>query len=55
MYFAVTANEGFKLRSMDIIATFLQSKCLDREVYMEQPKDVNKEGKPNYIRMYLQN
>ena len=45
MYFAVAANEGFKLRSIDIRAAFLQAKCLDREVYMEPPKDVKKEGK----------
>ena len=45
MYFAVAANEGFKLRSIDIRAAFLQAKCFDREVYMELPKDVKKEGK----------
>ena len=45
MYFAVAANEGFKLRSIDIRAAFLQAKGLDREVYMEPPKDVKKEGK----------
>ena len=45
IYFAVAANEGFKLRSIDIRAAFLQAKCLDREVYMEPPKDVKKEGK----------
>ena len=45
MYFAVAANEGFKLMSVDIRAAFLQAKCLDREVYMKSPKDVKKEGK----------
>ena len=45
MYFAVAANEGFKLRSIDIRAAFLQAKCLDREVYIEPPKDEKKEGK----------
>ena len=45
IYFAVPANEGFKLRSIDIRVAFLQAKCLDREVYMEPPKDVKKEGK----------
>ena len=45
MYFALAANEGFKLRSIDIRAAFLQAKGLDREVYMEPPKDVKKEGK----------
>ena len=45
MYFALAANEGFRLRSIDIRAAFLQAKGLDREVYMEPPKDVKKEGK----------
>ena len=45
MYFALAANEGFKLRSIDIRAAFLQTKGLDREVYMEPPKDVKKQGK----------
>merc|ERR1712002_185008 len=45
MYFAVAANEGFNLRSLDIRAAFLQAKGLDREVFMEPPKDVKKEGK----------
>ena len=41
IYFAVTA----KLRSIDIRTALLQAKCSDREVYMEPPKDVKKEGK----------
>ena len=45
MYFAVAANEGFELRSIDIRAAFLQAKGLDREVYMEPPKDIRKKGK----------
>ena len=45
LFFAVAANEGFKLRSIDIRAAFLQAKSLDREVYLEPPKDVKKEGK----------
>jgi len=45
MYFAVAANEGFELRSIDIRAAFLQAKGLDREVYMEPPKDIRKQVK----------
>ena len=45
MYFAVAANEGFGLRSMDIREEFLLTKCLDREVFLEPPKDIKKEGK----------
>ena len=45
IYFAVAANEGFKLRSIDIRPAFLQTKGFDRKVYMEPPKDIKKEGK----------
>ena len=44
LFFSITANEGFKLRSMDIRAVFLQAKELDRDVYLMPPKDVRKEG-----------
>ena len=42
---AIAANEGFSLRSIDIKATFLQAKGLDREVYLEGPRDAKKEGR----------
>ena len=45
LFFAVAANERFILRSIDIRAAFLQVKCLDKEVYLEPPRDVKKEGK----------
>ena len=45
MYFAVAANEGFNLRSIDIRAAFLQAKGLDRDVYLEPPRDFKTEGK----------
>ena len=44
LFFAVAANERFKLRSMDIRAAFLQAKELDRDVFMVPPKDVKKES-----------
>ena len=44
LFFAVAANEEFKLRSMDIPAAFLQAKELEREIYMVPPKDVKKES-----------
>ena len=44
MYFVVAANEGFDIRSIDIRAAFLQANGLDREVYMEPPKDIKKQG-----------
>ena len=44
-YFAVAENEGFDLRIIDIRVLFLQAKVLDREVYMEPPKNVKKQAK----------
>jgi hypothetical protein len=44
VFLVVAANEGFELESVDIRAAFLQSKDLDRDVYVEPPKDL-KEGK----------
>ena len=44
MFYAMAANEGFNLRSMDIKAAFLQVNELDRDVYIEPPSDVKKEG-----------
>ena len=39
---AVSANFGFKLASVDIHAAFVQSKVLDRDVYVEPPPDVKR-------------
>ena len=44
MLVAVAANFGFKLASVDIRVAFLQSKVLDREVFIEPPSDVKKQG-----------
>ena len=41
---ALYANFGFKLPSVDIYATFTKSKVLDREVFVEPPLDVKKQG-----------
>merc|ERR1711921_57812 len=39
------ANQNFRVVSMDIRAAFLQAKKLDREVFVEPPSDIKKEGK----------
>ena len=44
MLMAVAANSRFKLASVDIRAAFLQSKVLDRDVFIEPPSDVKKLG-----------
>ena len=45
MFYAIAANDGFDLRSMDIRAAFLKSNDLDRDVFVEPPGDVKKDGK----------
>ena len=40
----MAANEGFKLRSVDIHVAFLQAKDLEREIFLLPPRDVQKEG-----------
>ena len=44
MLMAVAANLRFKLASVDIKAAFLQSKVLDRYVFVEPLSDVKKPG-----------
>ena len=41
---ALSANLGFKLASVDICAAILQNKILHREVYVEHPSDIKKQG-----------
>ena len=41
---AVAANNGFKLASLDIRAAFLQSKTLNRDVFIKPPGDIRKPG-----------
>ena len=41
---AVAANNGFRLASLDICAAFLQSKSLDRDVFVKPPEDIKKPG-----------
>ena len=38
---AIAAIFGFKLTSVDIRAAFIQSKVLNREVYIEPPPDLD--------------
>ena len=40
---AVAANINFKLALVDIRAGFLQSRTLDRDVFMKPPPDIRKE------------
>ena len=44
LFCSVAANEQFGIQSIDIRAAFLQSKELDRDVYLEPPKDLRTLG-----------
>ena len=44
MFLSVVANEDFELRKIDIRAAFLQAKQLDREVFLQPPRDIKREG-----------
>ena len=41
---ALLANFHFKLVLVDIRAAFLQSKVLDRDIFVEPPTDIKKQG-----------
>ena len=41
---ALSANYHFKIASVDIRAAFLQSKVLDKEVYVEPLSEIKKQG-----------
>ena len=44
MFFSVAANEDFELRKIDIRAAFLQTKQIDRDVFLKSSKDIKNEG-----------
>ena len=44
LFYSIAANEGFDLKVTDIKAAFLQSNVLDRDVFIELPTDIKKEG-----------
>ena len=44
LFLSVAANEDFKLRKIDISGAVLQAKQLDREVFLQPPKDIKREG-----------
>ena len=44
LFCSIASNENFSIQSMDIRAAFLQSKELDRDVFLEPPKDLKNPG-----------
>ena len=45
LFLAIAANEGFKLKGLDVTSAFLQGEPLERDVFMEPPKEAKVEGK----------
>ena len=41
---AIAANENFTIRALDVTNAYLQGKPLEREVFVEPPKDLKKPG-----------
>ena len=41
---AMAAQHGWTVKSQDVTAAFLQAKDLIREVYVQPPKEIHKEG-----------
>ena len=44
LFCSLASNQKFEIQSMDIRAAFLQSKELDRDVFLEPPKDLKNRG-----------
>jgi hypothetical protein len=44
IFLSIAANEAFELESVDIHAAFLQSKVLDRDMFVQPPKHLKKEN-----------
>ena len=44
MLIAISTNESFSLASVDVTAAFLQSRALDKDVYMLPLLDIRKSG-----------
>ena len=45
MFLILAANEGFKLKSLDVTSAFLQGYPLDRELYIKPPPEKSMKGK----------
>ena len=44
LFLALCANEGFKLKTLDVTSAFLQGQPLSREVFVQPPEEMRKEG-----------
>ena len=40
----IAANNSFRMVSLDIRAAFLQTKALDKDVFIKPPKNIKKPG-----------
>ena len=44
LFLAIAANEGFQVKTIDVSSAFLQGTPIDREVFMQPPSELKKEG-----------
>ena len=44
LFLAISANDNFKLKSLDVTSAFLQGEKLDRDVYVIPPLEARKPG-----------
>ena len=45
LFLSIAANEGFALKSLDVTSAFLQGYPLDRDVFIQPPKEKSEPGK----------
>ena len=45
IFYAIAANEGWEVESIDVTSAFLQGEALDREIYVIPPKEAGITGK----------
>ena len=45
IFLSIAANKGFNVTTLDVSSAFLQGYPLEREVFVEPPKERSKEGK----------
>ena len=44
IFLMISAAKGWKVESLDVRAAFLQSHALDRDIYLQPPKEVERPG-----------
>ena len=50
IFYAIAANEGWDIESIDVTSAFLQGEVLDRDIFVRPPKEANMPGKLWYMK-----